>query len=63
MASLNLTTALNSVPGRAPGDATELPAAAVAVDDLEVAVGAAPVVVRLESTQLELFQSELRGKE
>ena len=50
-------------PGRAAGDAAELAAAPVPVDDLEVAVGAAAVVVRLEPAQLELFQGELRERE
>ena len=44
------------------GDAAELAAAARPVDDLEVAVGAAAVVVRLKPPQLELFQSELRRR-
>ena len=48
--------------GRARVDrAAELPAAAVPVGDLEVAVGAAAVVVRLEPTQLELLERELQG--
>lgn len=44
------------------GDAAELAAATRPVDDLEVAVGAAAMVVRLKPPQLELFQRELRRR-